>query len=146
MRRMISWVLVGMMVLSGCASSTPPPMETETDTSEAARLPEVLSSLKSGDHIEIWTQDGECFEAEFVSYDSSVLHVKNKTYERAYLQSNNLYRNQTNYAFQQIAMIRVLASPSPAPIVKLSTLGAGLGLLVVTIGVYIVLFGMTFLK
>jgi len=123
MRRMISWLLVGMMVLSGCASSTPPPMETETDTSEPERIPEILSSFKPGDRIEVWAASEECFEAEFVAFESSNLIVRNKTYKRTYQRDDKHHRSHVEYGVEEITRVRMAPPLDTIYSPRYSTLG-----------------------
>lgn len=139
MRGLISWVLIGVMIVSGCASSTPPPLETDEDTSEPERLPEILSSFKPGDRIEIWTESGECFEAKFVAFTSSTLTVKEKTYELTYQRDNHFHRDQVQYVLRELARVRV-APPRVLSQGGKPDLGAVLGVFLTMVLIFGILF------
>jgi len=110
MHRVILWIVLGILTFSACASEPPPPMETDTDTSDPQRIPEILSSFKPGERLEVWASNGECFEAAFVSCDTSTLAVDKKSYERVYQRDHNGHRNQTEYGVKELVRVRA-ASP-----------------------------------
>ncbi len=122
MHRLLSWLLIAAFTLSACASGAPPPVETDTETSEADRLPEVLSSCKPGDRIEVWAKSGECFEATFEACDSTTLSVADKSYEHVYQRDDHGYRNQTRYQLAELARVRAAPFLSKSAAKKL-TLG-----------------------
>ncbi len=111
MRHLVSWILIGTLTAMGCASSGPPLMETDTETTNPERLPEVLSFFQPGQRIEVWTMDGESFEAEFVSFDSQTLSVRDKTYRKAYQRDIQNHRDQIQYGLTEIARVRAIPSP-----------------------------------
>jgi hypothetical protein len=86
-------------------------METDTETTNPERLPHILSSFQPGQRIEVWTMVGESFEAEFVSFDSQTLVVRNKAYRRAYQRSYQNQGDQLQYGLAEIARVRVVPPP-----------------------------------
>jgi len=144
MRPLLSWVLLGTLTLSACASGAPPPVETDTETSEADRLPEVLSSCKPGDRIEVWAKSGECFEATFVSYEASTLTVDNKTYRRTYQRDNRRHRAQMEYTIEEIARLRVNPPPEETYSPQLSPIGVAAVAIMTVAVVGTILFALAF--
>lgn len=98
-------------------------METDTDSSDPQRIPEILPAFKPGERIEVWAKSGECFEAEFVSYDSSTLTVDKKSYERVYQQDNKGHRNQTEYRVKELARVRAESPRSEGFSPRFPTMG-----------------------
>lgn len=98
-------------------------METDTDTSDSQRIPEILSTFKPGERIEVWAKSGECFEAEFVAYESSTLRVRKKTYKRTYQRDNKRLRGQVEYGAREITRARVAPPLGKVSTPRFSTLG-----------------------
>jgi hypothetical protein len=144
MHRLLAWLFIGTFALSACASGAPVPLETETDSSKPERLPEVLSSCKPGDRIEVWAKSGECFEATFVSYEASTLTVDNKTYRRTYHQDNRRHRAQMEYTIEEIARLRVNPPPEETYSPQLSPIGVAAVAIMTVAVVGTILFALAF--
>jgi hypothetical protein len=119
-------------------------METVTDTSEPERIPEVLSSFKPGERIEVWTKSGECFEAEFVALESSTLTVENKTYQRPYYRDDHRHRDQVSYDLEEIARIRVPETPGTRSFTSSTPVNIAIGVVLAAAVAVGIILGLSF--
>jgi hypothetical protein len=142
--RLLSWILIAAFTLSACASEAPAPVETDTETSESARMPEVLSSFKPGDRIEVWAKSGECFEATFVSYEASTLTVDKKTYKRSYQRDDHRHRDQMEYGIEEIARVRVPQKPGVLSFTSSTPLNIAIGVVLVAAVTAGIILGLSF--
>jgi len=133
MQGLLSWLLIAALTLSACASGAPATVETDTETSETARLPEVLSAYNPGERIEVWAKNGECFEASFVSYEASTLTVENKSYERTYQRDNKHHRDQVAYGIDEIARVGVPQKPELTSFAANPYVNAAIGFVLITV-------------
>lgn len=144
LNRLVSWILIGSFALSACASEAPVPIESDSETSEAERLPELLSTFTPGERIEVWAKSGECFEATFVSYEASTLSVEKKSYERGYQRDDHHHRAQNKYGIDEIARIREAPAPERILFPQLTPVGVVAVAAITAAAVGLILFALSF--